>query len=166
MREIINRVLLFINCFVFFRKNGRMNILIRNYKIRKKVIFRIFIKSFLFINFLFIVIVERMIIIRIVIRFLIIKVLNIMFVNCWLCKLRLLKVLIIIVVDDMDNILFRNIEFIVFYFNRCFIIKLISNILIILVVVVINVVDLIFINFLKLNLSLRVKSKKIIFILV
>lgn len=166
MREITNRALPPTNCPVPPRKNGRTNTLIRNYKTRKKVIPRISTKSLLFINLPSIVTAERTITTRTVTRLLIIKALNITFANCRSCKLRLLKVPTTTAADDTDNTLFRNIEPTASYFNRRFITKLTSNTSTILAAVATNVVDLIPTNPPKSNLSLRVKSKKIIFTLV
>ena len=117
--ETISKVSLFISRFAFFKKNGRINIPIRNHRIRKKTTFNTLINSSSPTNSLLTAIVERMTIIRIAIRSSTTNVPNTTPVKRWLRKPRSSNALIIIVVDDIDNIPPRKIEFIVLQPNRC-----------------------------------------------
>ena len=89
------------------------------------------------------------------------RVPNTMPVKRWLRNPKSSKALMIIVVDDMDNIPPRKMEFIVPHPNNCPTRKPMSNILTTSVVAVIKAVEPTFMSFLKLNSSPSAKSKKI-----
>jgi len=116
---ITSNVSSFISFFTFFRKAGIINIPTRNQRIRKKATFRILPIISSPANSWLTAIVESKTIIIMATRSSTTNVPNTIPVNRWLRNPRSSKAFIMIVVDDIDSIPPRNMEFIVDHPSRC-----------------------------------------------
>ena len=159
-KAITSNVSSFISFLTFFNKAGITKIPTKNQRIRKKATFRILPIISSPANSWLTAIVESNTIMIMATRSSTTNVPNTIPVKRWFLSPKSSKAFMIIVVDDIDNIPPRKMEFIVDHPSRCPIKYPTISIVITSVIAVIKAVDPTFISFLKLNSSPRANNRK------